>query len=350
MSISEEKNCFDVLRHVLALTVIYSHGHLLGGFGSEPFYAFSKQQTIAGTLAVLGFFGLSGFLVTRSFTLREAIIPFIASRLLRILPGFFFALFLTAFVFAPLIDGFNRFGQPWAFSAALRFCVGNACVRIGEWHVGLVIDGLPYTESINGALWSLFPEVCCYCIVLFMGATGVLHQQRFNQLICFVMLLTLHVGWVLKPEAMFVAPTMLALNGWSPFVLAFFTGSAAYLFREELSFSGRRAVFWWLVVLVLIRFGGWALAGPVIFPIALLNLGYAFDRKLSFDFSYGTYVLHFPIMHLLSAMGLNQYGVAIYLAIATLAAILAATASWFLVEKPSLQFKKRVLFWLRGVG
>ncbi|MCF4967964.1 hypothetical protein CV014_12965 [Nostoc sp. CMAA1605] len=53
------------LRLFLAILVIFSHSYELGGYGIEPFKTLYKFTL--GDIAVHGFFGLSGFLITASF-------------------------------------------------------------------------------------------------------------------------------------------------------------------------------------------------------------------------------------------------------------------------------------------
>lgn len=336
---AEEQNAFDVVRLGLAWLVVYSHACLLGGFGEEGFARFARGQTIAGTLAVLGFFGLSGFLVTRSFALRGDWRHFAAARLLRILPGFYLALLLTAFVLAPLIAAVNTADGGWSPAAALRFVGRNLGVRVGEWHVGDVTAGLPYVGSINGALWSLFPELCCYGLVLALGLAGALGRGRATMALAAGAMLVLHVALVVAPTRPDLAPTLLALTGWAPFVTAFLTGAVLYAWRDAMDFGLRAAMLWGVVALVLLRFGGWALLGPVVLPLVAINAAYAARVRLRADFSYGIYVLHFPVLQLLAALGWQAHGFAVFLAAGTVASVLLAAASWYLVEKPALKLK-----------
>ena len=54
------------------------------------------------------------------------------------------------------------------------------------------------------------------------------------------------------------------------------------------------------------------------------------------DFSYGTYVLHWPIIQIVVAMGLYASQPYLALALTLLLTAIGAALSWFLVEKPSL--------------
>jgi peptidoglycan/LPS O-acetylase OafA/YrhL len=337
---TEESNAFDLFRLILALLVLYSHAYFVGGFGREGFMLLVKNQTIAGSLAVLGFFGISGFLVTRSFCSRHSWRLFAKARLLRILPGFYFALLVSAFVLAPLVSVFNPRSSGWDVRHAFTYLGANSLVQINASSIGGILTGLPDEASLNGALWTLFPELCCYGLILFLGLMGALQQNRANLLLAAVAVAVFHIGIVLFPNRAFLAPTILQLTNWTPLVAAFLTGSAIYSFRSELELGPRGAAIWGIAVVLALRYGGWDLLGPLLLPMALINGAYSFALRLPADFSYGIYVLHFPIMQLLAAMGANRGGYIMYLALSLLAIAPFAMLSWYLIEKPALALKK----------
>ena len=85
---TEKNNAFDLLRIILATFVLISHSLLIGGYRSiDPLAFFSKSQTNLAELGVMGFFALSGYLITSSFERTNSVLKFASHRLLRILPG-----------------------------------------------------------------------------------------------------------------------------------------------------------------------------------------------------------------------------------------------------------------------
>lgn len=338
---TDRDNAFDLIRLLLAVLVVYSHANLVGGFGAEGFTLLFNVQTTSGQLAVTGFFGISGFLVTRSFAMRDDWFQFAKARLLRILPGLYFALAITAFVLAPLIARSNPAGSPWDFASAFRYLWENAAVRNLEPRVGDILRGLPFDQSINGALWTLFPELCCYGVVLVFGVLAWIRSGRANVLLLCVCLLALHVAIVVGPKGFIVAPTFLQFSGWSPHVCAFMVGASIYCFADSLAIGGRSAVAWVAVTLVLLNFGGWALLGPVALTLALIHTAYSCRIRLPFDLSYGTYLLHFPVLQLLAAHGLHRHGFVPYYATALIVTFALASLSWYAIERPFLRLKRR---------
>jgi peptidoglycan/LPS O-acetylase OafA/YrhL len=57
-ALSTSPNSLNLVRLLLAATVIFSHAMTLGGYGSEVVF-----HSTAGVIAVYGFFGISGYLI-----------------------------------------------------------------------------------------------------------------------------------------------------------------------------------------------------------------------------------------------------------------------------------------------
>jgi len=334
-------NGFDLIRLGLALIVVYAHGRLLGGFPEDGTSGFIKHQTDPARVAVLGFFGISGFLISQSYCSAPRCLIFLKRRALRILPAFYLALFFSAFLAAPLLGHILHPGQDdWHFKPAVVFIERNAFLRIQAWTVGAETRGLPYDGSIDGALWSLFPEACCYLLVLGLGLSGALLRRRYEILGISGCLFLINFGGGLSTQAgVPLFPSFLALSGYTPFFLAFAVGASVHAFREsaELGWSG--LVVTGLFCAAILKFGGWAIFGPVVFPLFVLHLAHSFRVRLSVDLSYGIYVLHFPCEQLLAAWNVQRHGFAAFFFSAALVTTLCALASWFLVELPALRHK-----------
>ncbi len=82
-ALTGKPDSLNFLRLVLALTVLLSHARGLGGFGQGGLI----NGTTLGTIAVYGFFGISGYLIAAS-ALRNRGGRYLWQRCLRILPAF----------------------------------------------------------------------------------------------------------------------------------------------------------------------------------------------------------------------------------------------------------------------
>ena len=339
---SSRKNCFDLLRLLLASLVVYTHTYFIGGFGGEGFMRFNRDQTSAGALAVLGFFGLSGYLIGDSFLRCPGPVTFMRRRVLRIMPGFWGCLVFTAVVIAPAMEWIERgslAGFRWGMAdGAASYVVHNIFLRIHQWGVADVLGGAIYPGSLNGSLWSLFPEFCCYLILLFAGLCGLMAGNRLWLLVFTGLLAVFHglaiAGGTLPAHTL---PTLIALTPLSPYVLAFFVGASCRAFHEYVPLGGRGAIFFSLLTLVLLHLGGWRLTAPIVMPLLLLNLGRAFTVHLRHDFSYGIYIYAFPCQQLLAlAPALRSSALVFFLASSVLTTAVAM-ASWFGIERRFLQ-------------
>lgn len=113
--------------------------------------------------SVFGFFFMSGFLVGNSSWKKNAL-DFVFLRLLRLLPSLLVVLLLTSLLVGPAI-GFLE-GRP-AFGYSNITYLDNFFLPLKLQHeLGTVLEGLPYSASINGSLWTLPVEVRLYAVTL----------------------------------------------------------------------------------------------------------------------------------------------------------------------------------------
>ena len=166
---SGRANGIGLIRLLLAVAVVLSHSKPLG-FGQKDLgYALSGKQTTLGLLAVYGFFVLSGILITRSAR-RTTIGRYAWHRFLRIMPGLWVCILVTALVVAPLVylrergttDGFlSGSGGPIDYITNNWWANGSRQYGIHN----LMADTTPFGTAFNGALWSLAYEMFCYVAI-----------------------------------------------------------------------------------------------------------------------------------------------------------------------------------------
>jgi peptidoglycan/LPS O-acetylase OafA/YrhL len=331
-------NCFDALRLLLAALVMYSHTWLLGGFGSEPFFAFNKGQTIAGSIGVLGFFGLSGFLVAMSYERSRSVTDFLMRRIRRIFPGFWACIVVTAFVLGPLAMWLRHghvSGYHWGWDGgALGYVIRNVFLRVQQWTVVPALADAPYSASLNGSLWSLFPEFCCYLVLALLGLAGLIGRRRHLLLLvtgCAVFFQAVHALRVGVGTPAVPAPVVLAMQ--APYVTAFLVGACVHAFRSLLVPGWPGALVLCLLTALLLRWGGYTAAAPVVVPLLVIETGLALSLPLRADFSYGLYIYGFPVQQVAAAIPALRSHWLVFLGATLLATLALAAASWFLVER-----------------
>jgi peptidoglycan/LPS O-acetylase OafA/YrhL len=322
--------------------VLYSHTYFIGGYGAEPFHAWTKSQAIVGELSVLGFFGLSGYLVTASYTRSHGLRDYLEKRIRRIVPGLWVCLIVSAFVIAPAIFSLshgtlNNF--PWlrGEGSALHYVMSNLAIRVSQWSISGVLSTGPYGGSLNGSLWSLWPETLCYLLVAALGLAGALERNRLLLLIGASSLFILHAAHTLVPSAAIpVVPTWLVLTDRAPYFLSYLIGTILWLCRDTYSPGWPAALLIVLALGALGRFGGLHLLAPVFVPIALIFGGRCFRFRLSHDVSYGLYIYGFPAQQLLATTPLTSYPWWLFFAASVALTTLFAFLSWRFVERPFL--------------
>ena len=341
--LDDRANAFDALRCLLAVAVVYSHAFFLGGYGPEHFLAWTKGQAIVGELAVLGFFGLSGYLVTASYTRSSGFFDYFGKRVRRIVPGLWACLIVTAFVIAPITYALRHgslAAYPWAGRGedALGYVVANLAIIVNRWHISGVLSGAPYTGSLNGGLWSLWPETLCYLIVALLGSAGLLTRNRPLLLLGLVALFVFHTARTLFPTLEFpVLPTWFVLVDRGRYVLAYLVGTVLWLWRDRFAPDRPAAFILLLSLAALARFGGLQLLAPLFIPLALVYLGQCFALRLNHDVSYGLYIYGFPVQQLLAATSLPRAHWSLFFAASLALTLVFAFLSWRFVEKPFLR-------------
>ncbi len=338
----DSANAFDALRCLLAASVIYSHAFLLGGYGAEPFYVWCKSQAIVGELAVLGFFGLSGYLVTASYTRSRGLLDYFTKRIRRIVPGLWACLAVTAFVLAPatyFLRHSSLAAYPWTpDGGAITYLTSNLAIEPRQWSIPGVLDGAPYAGSLNGSLWSLWPETQCYVMLAVLGLAGALASNRALLLVGTGALLLLHAAHTLLPtvEAP-VLPTWLVLIDRAPYFLAYLVGTILWVWRDHFQPNRIAACVLAFVLAALARLGGLHLLAPVFVPLFLIVLGRCFTLRLRHDLSYGLYIYGFPVQQLLAATSLRHQPWLVFLAASLALTAGCAFLSWRFVEHPFLR-------------
>jgi peptidoglycan/LPS O-acetylase OafA/YrhL len=310
-------NNFDIVRLLLALTVVLIHAYDLSF--SAPLIIFVKF--LNARIAVEGFFAISGFLIFASYERRNSLRQYASNRAFRILPGYWLSTLLClAIAFS---TGHFNVG---------RFLLANLSF-LNFLHPGIpgVFESNPGNSAMNGALWTIKIEVAFYCSVPIL----VWLCRRFHRdavLITCILLSILYHEIFATNERM-----ALQLPGQFSF---FLVGTLIYYYLPEF----KRHFRWIVVAAVLLYFlqfyTHWFFPQP--FAISTLTLAVCLMRPHIVgptrwgDFSYGTYVLHYPILQCLVAVGLFRFNPWLGLGTALLVVGSAACFSWFFVEKPAL--------------
>nr|WP_231111477.1 acyltransferase [Mycobacterium avium] len=356
------------------------------------------------SVGVDGFFAISGFLITRSWLSDPRLRDYLTARALRILPGFYICLIVTAFVFAPLsvvIQG----GSPAKLlgsAAPLEYVLKNSAIVYLQPSIDGTLHGVPGGNAWNGSMWSLIWELLCYLVVAAIGVVGLGNRRWISPLILVLATLgalvvpplTFPGVWTIPQLAvrsaiMFsagavmyqwrdviparwslvaVALAIVAAAGFLPdyrvvgalplayavIVTGSLLKSERLVLRTDLSYGVYIYAFPTQQLLAVCGLA--TRLHPALFFLAsvaaTLPLAYAIivsgallrnrRLRLATDLSYGVYIYAFPVQQLLAVCGLARLPVAVFFLTALAATLPLAAASWWLIEKPSMALKRRL--------
>jgi peptidoglycan/LPS O-acetylase OafA/YrhL len=329
-ALARRRDALLLIRLGLAGAVFCSHAFVVArGLGYvEPLKLWTGLDL--GQHAVNLFFVLSGFLVVQSLERRDTR-SYLRARALRIFPGLIVAALVAALIIGPLMShlgvrGYFGSAETWRFLPEMlpRF---NGLAELPG-----VFNGHP-VRNVMATIWTIKYEIVCYILLALAGAAGLLRRPL-------VVVVSLGVG--LAALMLFQRGILPAgVNSLLRFGTCFMLGNTFWLLRRRIPLNGVLAVCLGLVAFA-------ADNTPFAIPSLVLAEGYgllwlAYLPLLarvpapSADLSYGIYLYGFPIEQVVEGAGFGGLLVILVAAPVTLA---VAALSWFLVEKPALQFKE----------
>lgn len=339
MSSANHSNFFGLIRLFAASLVMLAHSFELMGLG-YPFQAMYKFAP--GPIGVMIFFSLSGYLVARSWVSDPHLIRFFYRRALRIFPAVVACTLFTITVVGIFFS--NLLFIDYLQHEVTRNFLLN-CILYIQFYLPGVFENNPYPLAVNGSLWTLPIEFCCYMI---LGLTLFATQNRSSIAILMIIFWSASLNqyyfelfwnrWVSDSFVLYASDLRYVLK----YGAYFLCGACIGLFKLE------RFLSWFTIGIaatLLIGFSQFAFA-PFLLPILIVGLGIrpitkSFQWTLKSDYSYGLYIYAFPVQQGLAAIN-PLMAWEVYFALTVLITTSLAAASWHFIEKPALAFKPNV--------
>lgn len=346
-------NALNAIRLVLAAAVIFSHAFPLGGWGTDRFFTLFREQENLGGVAVIGFFAISGYLITRSGANKDAL-QFMWARVLRIFPAFWLVLLAAAAVVGPAI---------WALEGrslsdylvrgngtAFGYLMGNWDLTIRQWGIFDIFQTTtPYGREtggsvFNGSLWTLQYEWGAYLFIAVIVLFGAMRYARVlipGFLMLAVLAQTLRLGGA---GATAVIHPIFADGLMVNLLTAFLWGALFAVLGNRIVLDDRLGWLSLAVTSATLLLGGFGVVGFPAFAYLLFWLSVRVPdwvKRIGAknDYSYGIYLYGFLVQQVLAYFGWHELGYLFYTVTALIITTALAMLSWHLLEKPALRLK-----------
>ncbi len=331
---------FDYLRICLSLAVVFWHTVVVcyGLQVQEAVWAGPLHPFVASILPM--FFALSGFLVCGSLDRCRTLVSFLSLRALRIFPALITEVILSALLLGPLLTTLPL--AEYLSGPSLHIYFLNVLGVIHYYLPGL-FEHNPLPGIVNNQLWTVPYELDCYILLSVVVGAGIFRvkgwlSHAFIGLIVFMQLM-LVIQIFKNPQA-----SELGFSGQN-MVLCFLTGVALFKHRHKVLWHWSLALGAVLLSLVLLPLhgGGNLCALPISYLTIYLGL---MTPKVpawltSGDYSYGIYLYSFPIQQSVALIpGTHVWYINALISLPL--TMLAALASWHLLEKHVMKHKKIV--------
>jgi peptidoglycan/LPS O-acetylase OafA/YrhL len=329
------KNNFDLLRLLFAGTVLLVHSYWLSEFQQLGFIT----SVLSSTVAVKAFFVVSGFLIFMSYERSGTITVYAKKRIRRIYPAYFSVVMLCAIglIAVSSKDIGDYFSVAW-----VKYVVGNLTfLNFLQPTLPGVFD-TNKIAAVNGALWTLKIEVMFYLLVPLF----VFLFRKFSHLQILILVYCLSVAYAEFFAVIAERTNSLVyaeLGRQVPGQLSYFMAGAFFYYYLPLF---ERRIGYFLAAAVLVLSANMFFLLPILEPFALATVVAFFGLFLYLgnfgkygDFSYGIYILHFPVIQVLLYSGWFRESPWYFLMAVILITTSGAIAMWHLVEKQFL-FRK----------
>lgn len=353
-AMSSRNNNFDVIRLFAALLVLWSHSYALTAHDSKDIFPkFLLSYGSGSRLAVMIFFVISGFLVTKSASERGTA-EYLASRALRILPGLTFVVVSTVFVIAPMMTRLPLI-EYLRDSQSLSY-LWNVTVFGIQLDIPSATSGLPFPGVINGSIWTLSLECGFYVMIAALFRFDLLTERRaFVPIIAVISLFfyftyVLGYNWENRGPAIWKGASLYPTARYGS---AFILGSAFWIYRNKIVLNSATAV---ACAIALYAAAGTVSAVAVYcISVPYLVLYFAIGTRATLDIrkvgdlSYGAYLFAFPIQQAIIGL-LGPISPTKLSLLATPIVLVIAYFSWWFIEKPFLSLKGPRLSMSRAQG
>jgi peptidoglycan/LPS O-acetylase OafA/YrhL len=336
--LKQRRGFTNFIRLAAAIAVLASHSYPISGSGPDP----EINNIPLGEFAVSVFFVLSGFFIYSS-SLSHSVFDYLVLRAARLFPALIFFNLIFAFFMAPFVRGSIGSLQDWfGLDGSVNYVFRNSTLIFGlQSNIGNLFSSLPYSNVVNGSLWTLPTELRCYLLCVVVAILAKRFNSQIPIFLCFSIFTIVYLARLfgVLDLSVFIHFESLKL------FLIFFSGSLISRFRlsrEIPWFLWMIFLFLYLSIVFLVPrdvspFLYWGLL--LLISNTPLQLSRLFNYFSSRDYSYGFYLWAFPVSQLVMKIWPST-SAPILISMGILITLIFALVSWNVVEKPLLDFAR----------
>lgn len=326
-------NNFDLLRFLFACIVFLVHGYALSKNVELAWFT----RILSSYIAVKSFFVVSGFLIFMSYENSHSIRGYFSKRIRRIYPAYASIIVLCAFAGALFTDALwdDFFLAEW-----LEYLIANLLfLNFLQPNLPGIFSENPF-QAVDGALWTLKIEVIFYLSVPLF----VIAMRKWGRWPILLGTYALSLIYTVAVEQWGVntgSNIYPALQRQLPGQLAFFVSGATLYYYLDI--FKQRWIWFLLPSIGVFAIKPWipvTWVEPISLAIVVIYFACIFPCLGNFgkygDFSYGIYIIHFPILQVLISAGAFGYSPYFGLTVASVLVFATAYVFWHFIEKPFL--------------
>jgi peptidoglycan/LPS O-acetylase OafA/YrhL len=339
-------NNFNFLRLFFSFSVAIGHAWM-----SKPeSFLLPFLKLFNGHVAVCGFFIISGFLITKSYSESISVKEYFIKRCRRLMPAYCMVVLLCAAGLSLLSDlsPEEYFTSPQLYqyiAANLSFMNFLQPALPGVFMSGEVTKRTP---EINGSLWTIRIEVLFYILVpliVFM-LSKFKSRRRINIALISAYILGILYGylWAVIVKK-FNSPLLYDIMGSSGYIPYFVTGIFCLINFDWLQKHLKYLIAPGIIITVLEYIYTFNPVLEIFLPAGLgtviMFTAFNFSRLHTVgkngDYSYGIYIFHVPLLKILFDMGYYEVNIYTTVFLGISISFTFAYLSWHLVEKTALK-------------
>ena len=341
MILKDNNNSFDFLRFFFATNILLAHLWELSQSASLHFLADFSNSSIA----IKGFFVISGFLVSKSYTSTPSLKQYFIKRVRRILPAYIFVVLLSIIA----LSFFSTIGIIDYFITAdtYKYLAFNIIFLnfIQPCLPGIFQNNL--TCAVNGALWTIKVEEGFYIILPLLFF--LFRKTKKTTLIAISLYILSVLYWYVVA---FVYQKPLLAKQLPGYLCYFLVGILINLNFEIFVKHKLKLIIATIIVILILNFHSLQIDFfyPAAFGVLVVGFAYSTPFLNNFgkygDFTYGVYIFHFPVIQLFRQFNLfEKYNPFFMAFLILIIVLLLAIFSWFFIEKRFLaRYKKECNF------